>query len=178
MLKIVFLAISTMLVFVFPQKTMSPVDNESQVKFDIKNFGLTVNGSFKGLEGSVLFDPQDLLKSQMNISIQASTINTGINSRDNHLKKKDYFDVLNYPKITIISRSITVRPGKDSYLLSGTLFIKSIKKDIKIPFSAKQLEPGYQFTGSFQINRRDFGIGGSSISLSDNLTVSLSIITK
>jgi polyisoprenoid-binding protein YceI len=178
MLKSIFLAICSILVIAFPQRSMSPADSESQVKFAIKNFGLTVNGSFKGLEGSVIFDPTDLKKSNMNVSVLASTLNTGINTRDNHLKKKDYFDILNYPKITIISKSITVGPSLGTYIMTGTLHLKGSKKDISIPFTATDINPGYKFTGSFQINRRDFGIGGSSISLSDNLTLYLSIITK
>jgi polyisoprenoid-binding protein YceI len=157
---------------------MKPVDNYSQVKFGIKNFGLTVNGSFKGLEGTVIFDTSDLTKSHVNVSLMASTINTGNELRDNHLKKKDYFDIVNYPRITFISKSITAGPSQGTYQLIGTLFLKSSKKDISFFFTAKQLNPGYQFIGTFQINRRDFGIGSSSISLSDILTVSLSIITK
>jgi polyisoprenoid-binding protein YceI len=157
---------------------MSPVDGESQVKFAIKNFGMTVNGSFNGLEGSVIFDPTDLAKSKINVSVLASTLNTGINARDNHLKKKDYFDISYYSKITIISKSITVGPSQGTYILLGTLYLKGTKKDISIPFTATDINSGYKFIGSFQINRRDFGIGGSSISLSDNLTLYLTIITK
>jgi polyisoprenoid-binding protein YceI len=178
MLKSVFLAICSIVVIAFPQRSMLPVDGESQVKFAIKNFGMTVNGSFKGLEGSVIFDPTDLMKSKVNVSVLASTLNTGINARDNHLKKKDYFDISNYPKITIISKTITVGPSQGTYILLGTLYLKGTKKDISIPFTATDINSGYKFIGSFQINRRDFGIGGSSISLSDNLTLSLAIITK
>ena len=163
---------------VFFQKKMTPVEAESEVKFTIKNFGLNVNGSFNGLEGTVVFDPSNLSLSQMEVSIKSSTINTGINSRDNHLKKKDYFDVAKYPGIRIKSKAITAGPTSGTYILTGTLFIKSVSKDISFPFTATDLTPGYQFNGTFPLNRRDFGIGGSSISLSDNLTVSLLIVTK
>jgi polyisoprenoid-binding protein YceI len=178
MLKSLFLAISVILVIAFPQKSMTPADSESKVKFAIKNFGVTVNGSFKGLDGTVIFDPTDLPKSKMNVSLLASTLNTGINARDNHLKKKDYFDISNYPRISVISRSITVGSNQGTYILSGTLCLKGIKKDVIIPFTAIPINNGYKFIGSFQINRRDFGIGGSSISLSDNLTLYLAIIAK
>jgi polyisoprenoid-binding protein YceI len=160
------------------QKKMAPVDAGSEVKFTIKNFGLNVNGSFKGLEGTVVFDPSNLSLSQMEVSIKSSTINTGINSRDSHLKKKDYFDVAKYPGIRIKSKAISAGPASGTYILTGTLFIKNVTKDFSFPFTAKDINPGYQFKGTFLLNRRDFGIGGSSISLSDNLTVSLLIITK
>jgi polyisoprenoid-binding protein YceI len=44
----------------FFQKKMVPVEDESKVKFSIKNFGLNVNGSFNGLQGYVVFDPSNL----------------------------------------------------------------------------------------------------------------------
>lgn len=157
---------------------MKPQDSESLVKFSIKNFGLTVNGTFKGLDGSVLFNPDDLPGSSIEASIDAGTINTGISSRDNHLKKKDYFDVVNYPRISFKSGNITAGTITGTYLVKGMLVMKATRKDIIIPFTADKLSGGFRFTGTFPLNRRDFGIGGSSISLSDNLTVSLTIVTK
>jgi polyisoprenoid-binding protein YceI len=162
----------------FFQKKMAPVEDQSKVKFSIKNFGLNVNGSFNGLQGSIVFDPSNLSSSQMDVSIKSTSINTGIDSRDNHLRKKDYFDVTNYPSITVKSRSISAGTTSGTYIFTGTLYIKNVAKDIIFPFTAKSLNPGFQFNGTFPLNRRDFGIGGSSISLSDNLTLYLSIITK
>jgi polyisoprenoid-binding protein YceI len=114
----------------------------------------------------------------MNVSVLASTLNTGINARDNHLKKKDYFDTPNYARITIISKIVTVGPSPGTYILTGTLHLKGTKKDINIPFTAIPINTGFKFLSTFQINRRDFGIGGSSISLSDNLTLYLAITVK
>jgi polyisoprenoid-binding protein YceI len=162
----------------FSQKKMIPVESESKVKFSIKNFGLNVNGGFNGLQGYVVFDPINLSSCQMDVSIKSTSINTGFDSRDNHLRKKDYFDVANYPSITIKSKSISAGTTSGTYIFNGTLYIKNVAKDISFPFTAKSLNTGFQFNGSFPLNRRDFGIGGSSISLSDNLTIYLSIITK
>jgi polyisoprenoid-binding protein YceI len=178
MLTVLFSLITSLLGFVFPLQQLSPVDNESQVKFVIKNFGLTVNGSFRGLEGVVIFDPADLRHSNFAVSIKASTINTGNVSRDNHLKKADYFDVIHFPTISFKSISVTTGEQRGTFLVTGILQIKDSKKELRIPFTAKKLENGYAFSVLFSINRSDFGVGGSSISLSDNLTVSLAIITK
>jgi polyisoprenoid-binding protein YceI len=177
-MKSILLVISGLWCFTFAQQPMTTFDNDSQVKFNIKHFGLSVIGSIQGLEGTVRFDPADLFNSQMNVSLMASTINTGNESRDNHLKKKDYFDVIQFPKITFKSKFVTAAQNPGTYIVNGTLFLKGLKKDINIPFTAKPKNNGYQFNGTFQMNRREFGIGGSSISLSDNLTIYLSIITK
>ena len=161
-----------------PFQTLTPVDNDSEVKFTIKNFGLNVHGSFHGLKGAIIFDPFNLPKSKMDVSINASTINTNNASRDNHLKRDDYFDIIHFPKISFRSTEITRGETKDSFEALGFLQIKESKKMIRIPFTSKSLGRGYLFSGSFSINRTDFGIGGASISLSENLTVSLKIVTK
>jgi polyisoprenoid-binding protein YceI len=156
-----------------------PNDSASSVKFVIKNFGLTVNGRLSGLEGKINFDPADLKKSLFDVTVEASTINTGMNARDNHLKKKEYLDVEVYPKIHIISTDILPGSKPGTYIARGKLTLKKTTKDIDIPFKVETLTSGgYKFIGGFTINRREFNVGSSSISLSDFLTVSLAIITK
>ena len=60
----------------------------------------------------------------------------------------------------------------------GDLTIKGVTKPVEFGFGAIPKDGGYFFDGQFTINRRDYGVGGSSISLSDNLTVSLSVLAK
>lgn len=156
-----------------------PIDAASSVKFIIKNFGLTVDGRLSGLEGKILFNPADLKKSSFDVSVNTSTINTGMSSRDNHLKKKDYLDVGVYPKIRIVTTDILPGSKPGTYLARGKLTLKKTTREIEIPFNVQTLTGGgYRFIGSFTINRRDFNVGSSSISLSDNLTVSLAISTN
>jgi polyisoprenoid-binding protein YceI len=148
-------------------------DAGSEVKFTIKNFGLTVTGSFKGLQGAVIFDPANTGASSVNVSVDAATVNTGNGSRDKHLKKDDYFDVVKYPKLSFVSTKITGKPG--AYSIQGNLTIKGISKSVSFPFTATAVAGGYLLSGNFKINRRDFNVGGSSWVLSDDLTVSLNV---
>jgi polyisoprenoid-binding protein YceI len=60
----------------------------------------------------------------------------------------------------------------------GNLTIKGVTKEIKFPFLYIPKEDGYLFQGEFEINRRDFGVGGKSLSLSDDLKVELSVLAK
>src|ERR1035438_2563679 len=83
-----------------------PVDLGSTVQFKIRNLGFNVNGSFSGLNGNILFDPNNLTASQFNVSIDANTINTDNNMRDDHLRNDSYFDVKKY-------RSEERRVGKE-----------------------------------------------------------------
>jgi polyisoprenoid-binding protein YceI len=153
----------------------SPVDGASSIKFNIKNLGLNVTGSFKGLKGKINFDPLNLAAAVFTVSVDASTVNTANSSRDKHLKKEDYFDVANYPELSFASTKITGSAG--TFMMEGNLTIKGVSKQIAFPFTAKQEGNGYRFTGQFNINRRHFNVGGSSWILSDELIVSLNVST-
>jgi polyisoprenoid-binding protein YceI len=71
----------------------TPVDEGSNVKFIIKNFGLNVTGEFKGLKGDISFDPDKLSSASFVASVDAATVNTGNGSRDRHLRKEEYLFV-------------------------------------------------------------------------------------
>ena len=155
-----------------------PVDNGSSVKFSIKNFALKVMGSFKGLEGSVIFNATDPGSASFQVSIDAGSVNSGIDARDNHLRKEEYFDVLKYPKISIVSKQVTASGKPGVYTLTAIINLKGINREISFPFTVSAQKDGLLFTGEFKLNRRDFKVGGSSLILSDNLIVSLSVFAK
>jgi polyisoprenoid-binding protein YceI len=160
-----------------PPQTFAPSDSESSVKFRIKNFGFNVTGTFTGLHGNIDFDPNNLAACHFDVSIEAKTINTGVDMRDNHLRKSEYFDVENYPQIKFVSVKISPSTKSGTLFIFGKLTIKNVTKDISFPFTATAKDNGYLFSGEFKINRRDFKVGGGS-TISDNLTVMLSVMSK
>jgi len=161
---------------VFSQ-ALVPVSGESLVEFRIKNFGFTVTGTFHGLTGSVIFDPLNPGKAQMDVSIDANSVDTDNNTRDGHLRKEEYFDVKNYPRIRFVSGRIEKSSKTGQFIVTGKLTIKKVTKEISFPFSAKSISNGYAFKGNFRINRRDFGVGAGS-TISDNLVVCLDVVTR
>jgi len=164
--------------FILFGQTYTPVDDGSRVHFVIDNFGIATGGDFKGLSGTIKYDPSNPTTADFDVNIDASTVNTDIESRDNHLRRKEYLDVKNYPKLSFKSTRIT-KANKDGYLyMFGTITIKGVTKEINFPFTVTAKNGGYLFEGSFKLNRRDFGVGKGSISLSDDLTVSLSVFAK
>jgi polyisoprenoid-binding protein YceI len=156
---------------------LKPVNQGSSVQFKIKNFGFSVGGSFMGLEGTIQFDPADIAHASFNVSIDANTVNTGNNMRDDHLRNDTYFDVKKYPRILFVSTKVTPSSEKAVLFIFGKLTIKNQTKDISFPFTAEASNDGYLFKGTFNINRKDFDVGGSSI-ISDNLDVVLSILAR
>ena len=156
-----------------------PVEEKSTVKFKIKNFGFnTVTGSFKGIQGTIRFLPENLAASAMDVTVDAKTVNTGINLRDNHLRKEEYFDVKKHPLIRFVSVRITPSSKTGTLFMFGKLTIKNVTREISFPFSVVPRDGGsYEFTGEFKINRIDFAVGESS-SVSDNLTVILKVVAR
>jgi polyisoprenoid-binding protein YceI len=161
---------------VFAQ-TYSPVDEGSTVKFSVKNFGFTVDGSFKGLKGAIDFDPEKYTEAKFDVSVDANTIFTDNGLRDNHLRDDNYFDVKNHPRISFVSTKVTASNKAGVLFIFGNLEIKGITKEISFPFTATPADGGFLFKGQFKINRRDFNIGGSS-TISDNVNVFLNIMAK
>lgn len=153
-----------------------PVDDKSEVKFTVKNFGLNTPGTLRGLKGTILFNPSSLANASFNVSVDVNTINTGVDMRDNHLKREEYFYTEKYPNISFTSTA--VKANSDGYIVTGELTIKGISKNISFPFTAVTQNGGMVFTGNFSIDRKDFDIGGGSAVLSNNVDVSLKVFAQ
>lgn len=156
---------------------MHPVATGSSVVFTIHNFGFKTGGTLAAPQGEISFNPDDLTKASFKVTIQAASINTDNGSRDEHLKEEDYFDVKKYPQIQFISSSVHATDKQGNFQADGSLTIKGISKTISLPFKAEKNGSGYRFTGSFQMNRKDFNIGGSS-TISNELTVNIIVVAQ
>ena len=178
MIKKVLTAIALFCVVTAFGQNYTPTDAGSKVRFVIKNFGINTGGTFEGLSGTITFDPANLASASFNVSVDAKTVDTDLEARDNHLRKEEYFDVEKYPKVSFRSTKITTT-NKEGYLyMFGVITIKNISKDISFPFKQTSKDGGILFDGEFKLNRLDFGVGGKSFSMSDELSVELSIFAK
>lgn len=160
------------------QTILTPVDAESKVHFVIKNFGIKTGGDFTGLKGNIKFAAENLANSSFDVTVDANTVDTDNDSRDEHLRQSEYFNVATYKTIQFKSTRIVNSTVAGRYYVYGDLTIKGVTKPVEFGFAVTPKNGGYLFEGGFGINRRDFGVGGSSISMSDKLTVSLSVFAK
>ena len=157
------------LLFAFSAVELKPVDADDAVTFNIKNFGINTKGSFKGLKGKIKWNPENPASSSFDVSIDVNTINTGIELRDKDLQKENYFNAAKYPTINFVSTSVAANN------VTGNLTIKGVTKQVTIPFTVAPSGNGYLFQGNFSISRKDFGVGGGSVVLSDHVDVSLKV---
>jgi polyisoprenoid-binding protein YceI len=140
-------------------QVFTPLSASSRVSFKIRNFGTTVEGTMSGLKGTIRFDENTISSAQFDVTLDANSINTGINMRDNHLRKKDYFDIAAYPSIRFVSTKVSALKAGEA-TVTGTLTIKNTIKEITFPFKYTQSNGSPQLSAEFALNRRDFdGVG-------------------
>jgi polyisoprenoid-binding protein YceI len=153
------------------------VAHGSELKFIIKNLGFDVEGNLAGFDGNISFNEQDMPGCSFDVSVNAATVNTGNSLRDEHLRGENYFNVQAYPTIKLVSENVTAVNKSGTYRLNGKLTMKGVTKPVSFPFTAVTIPGGYGFKASFKINRRDFGIGGTS-TIADELQVNINVIAK
>jgi polyisoprenoid-binding protein YceI len=111
------------------------------------------SGAFTSLKGDISFDANDLANSKFNVTVDVSSINTGNGMKNSKAKGKQYFDVDTYPTIKYTSSKIT--KTATGYQAEGTLDMHGVQKPLTIPFTFAN----NTFSGSFSVNRIDYGVG-------------------
>ena len=145
---------------------------DSHVKFNIRNLGLNVEGVFESFTSSLDYDKNQPANSQFSAKIQVNSINTGINKRDNHLKQEEYFHVEKYPTITFQSKNVS-SPEANRLLVRGDLTIKGKTLPIELEVEVSESGGKTRFSITGLLDRRDFGVGGSSWVMSDDVYLDL-----
>ncbi len=145
------------------------------ISFQIKNFGLQVDGAFSEFKVKANFDRDNLPNSYFTGTAVIKSINTGIEARNNSLQKKEYFDSKQFPEMTLTSNEIKkLEDGRYEFI--GKLSIKGKTQKVTFPITIEEASSHIIAKGDFEINRLDFKVGGSSWVL--NKKVKISIIYK
>jgi polyisoprenoid-binding protein YceI len=140
--------------------------NHTEVGFEVVHLTIShVRGHFATFSGTVDLDEKDLTKSQVTLSVDAASVLTGIEKRDNHLKSPDFFDVAADPKITF--KSTAIAKTKDGYDLTGDLTIHGITKPVTLQAQLSDtidvgaqmggVKRGFSLRGT--ISRKDYQLG-------------------
>jgi len=161
------------------------IDSEkTAVEFKVKNMKVfTVGGIFKSVTGEVVVDEKDTAKSTVSAEIDAKTVNTGNEKRDEHLRTGDFLDVANHNKMKFVSKRIV--KDKNRLKIHGDLTIRGKTKGVVLDAGEeaaieKALKDAThcKITGTTEINRIDFGVDNSkflSSGISDNVNITLNI---
>ncbi len=147
---------------------------DASIKFYIDNVGSTVEGSFEGFEASIDFKPDNPDDSKIRASVDVSTVNTGINMRDNHLQAKKFFWEEKYPEIIMKLKDIE-KIDAGNYTGTFDLTIKGNSGTVEFPFTYTQLGNTTQFKGQFTINRVDYDVGNKALFYGEEVKVEIEV---
>ncbi len=167
-----------------------PIDGgHSTVGFSVPILGglSKVRGKFTDFTITLNHDQKNITKSSVNVVIKTTSVDTGIEGRDRHLRTADFFDVEKFPEITFQSTRIE-KKGKQ-FIAHGPLTMHGVTKEIALPFTVNgpvetpdKTKQQFGYSSTIVLNRRDFGINytnkQNAAFIGDNITVEIDLVTR
>lgn len=161
------LSIALMLLagFAFSQSTNWKIDHaHSNVTFEVDHMVVSsVTGKFQEFEGDIKSDKDDFSDAKISFTIQAASVNTNNEKRDNHLRDEDFFEVATYPTIEFVGKKLVPVSGK-KYTITGDLTMHGVTKEIELDVKYNgtikdpwgNIRAGFKVSG--ELNREDYGL--------------------
>jgi polyisoprenoid-binding protein YceI len=141
--------------------------SRSAIHFAVRHLVLSkTRGRFSRWSGALIVPDGDLSRAIVDVVIDASSIDTGVVRRDQHLRSADYFDVTRYPRITFTAREVSAET-EGRLRVVGALALRGVTREVTLAVvpNGRTLEPwGKQrvgFSATASIDRRDFGFTGN-----------------
>src|SRR5579872_5770175 len=162
--------------------------NHSTVGFSVPILdGMSeVTGKFTDFDITLTLDEKDLTHSSVKATIQAKSVSTGIEARDNHLRTADFFDVEKNPTITFQSKNVALKG--DHFLVTGDLTLHGVTKEVVLDVvktgEAKNANDTvqYGFKAVLRLDRTDYGMKWKHSAIanfvSDKIDVDLHILGR
>lgn len=147
------------------------------IGFSVRHMMVTqVRGQFHGVSGRLELNRASLSESRVTVEIDAASIDTHLQQRDDHLRSADFLDVALHPRITFVGRE--VRPSGKGLQIAGDLTIRGVTRsvtfdaealtdEIKDPFG--MLKIGTSATA--KISRKDYGLVWNAVLESGGVAV-------
>ena len=155
----------------------------TEVGFVVRHMMVSkVKGRFGAFSGTIV-TAENPLASSVTAEIDASTIDTNQEQRDNHIRSADFFEVEKYPTITFSSTSI--EPKGDDFVMHGNLTIKGNTRAVPLKLELNGFGPDAfggtraGFTATTEISRKEFGVDidmpmdGGGVVVGDKITITL-----
>jgi polyisoprenoid-binding protein YceI len=139
--------------------------NHTTAAFTVKHMMVTnVTGTFGKVAGKINYDGKDVTTISADVAIEATSINTNNEKRDNHLRSPDFFDATNNPQITFKSKKAVKGTTPGTFKLIGDLTIRGVTKEVTLDVEGptQPLNAGavtkIGATATTTINRHDYGV--------------------
>ncbi len=162
-----------------PAGTWTIDPGHAGVTFVGRHFGLTkIRGRFTGVTGTVL-SAGDVEQSTVEVTIDMTSVDSGDQTRDDHLRSPDFFDVERYPEATFRSTALTTSGGRGR--LTGDLTIRNVTRPVEldVEYAGQVTDPWGNdrivFSAAGVINREDWGLTWNMVLEAGGLLVSKEI---
>lgn len=144
--------------------------SHSAAHFKVRHMMVSsVRGEFSKMSGKVSYDAKAPEKIVIEAVVDATTVNTREQKRDDHMRSADFFDVANHPTLTFKSKSAKAA-GKGKLNVTGDLTIRGVTKEVVFAVEGLDVEAtdpwGNLRTGAHattKVNRKDFGLGWNQV---------------
>ncbi len=162
-------AVSFFMVVSFASATELIIDDShSHVGFSVKHMMISnVKGEFKSYDADIDFDIKNKKFNSLKATIDAKSVDTGIEKRDDHLRSVDFFEVDKHPKITFVMTKYT--SNGDTGVMEGDITIRGVTKKIKLDTTVNGVIKDFKgntragFSLSGELNRKDFGLNWNKV---------------
>jgi len=138
--------------------------SHSSVHFSVRHLVIAkVRGTFARWSGTVQVPHGDFSQATVSVTLDASSINTGVEQRDAHLKSPDFFDAAQYPELRFVGRRVEPRSEAEIDVI-GDLTIKGTTREVvlRVEQHGQAKDPWGNlraaFTAKTSIDRKDFGL--------------------
>lgn len=157
-------------------------DSHSVVEFSVRHMMIsTVKGTFNNFSAEIEANPNDLTDASINFTIDANSIDTRKEDRDNHLRSADFFDVEKYPEIKFTATNI-VKKSDNTYDVTGDFDMHGVSRTetFEVVFEGQAGDVA-GFSAHTEINRADFGLTWNStletggVLVSENVKINLDL---
>jgi polyisoprenoid-binding protein YceI len=154
----------------------------SAAQFSVRHMGIsTVRGTFTKLSGDVKYSPSNPSESSIDVTIDANSVDTRVERRDNDLRSPHFLDVAKYPTITFRSKRVEAA-GAGKLKVTGDLTIHGVTKEVVLdvdgpsaPIKDPRGNPHMGASATAKINRQDFGMTGMSPMVGDEVAILIDV---
>jgi polyisoprenoid-binding protein YceI len=153
--------------------------SHSEVEFKVKHMMISnVSGKFTKFDASLETDGEDFMTAKISFTADVSSISTGADQRDEHLKSPEFFDAAQFPQLKFVATKYENVDNDGSYEVYGDLTIHGVTKNVKLDaeFGGVIKDPWGNtragITASGKINRKDFGLTWHGVTETGSLIVS------
>jgi polyisoprenoid-binding protein YceI len=159
-------------------QTQAPVfvvtPEDSSIRFFVKA-SVAIGGTFDKWDATLTFTSPDVTTAVLDLKIQADSVSTGSDMKNNKLKGKDFFDVKQNPTITFLSKKV-VQTGPETFDIQGDFTIRGVTKPEKLTLTVSGKGTGSgTIKGTLAFDRKDYGMnkGIPFIKIADRVEVTV-----